>query len=68
MKVNSAIPDLSKSSSLALTIFSYWAEQPGVKLDVETIRDLNASITGYIHDDSTRQAILFGQWITRRGF
>ena len=34
------------------------AEQPGVKLDAETIRDLNASITGYIHDDATRQAIL----------
>ena len=29
-----------------------------MKLDGETIRDLNASITGYIHDDATRQAIL----------
>ena len=39
--------------------FEAWVtEQPGVKLDAETIRDLNASITGYIHDDATRQAIL----------
>jgi len=29
-----------------------------VKLDAETIRDVNASITGYVHDDSTRQGIL----------
>ena len=33
-------------------------EQPGVKLDAETISALNDSITGYIHDDATRQAIL----------
>tara|TARA_B100000989_G_scaffold95836_1_gene69727 strand:+ start:1362 stop:1799 length:438 start_codon:yes stop_codon:yes gene_type:complete len=39
--------------------FVAWvAEQPGVKLDAETIRDVNASITGYVHDDSTRQGIL----------
>ena len=39
--------------------FEAWVtEQPGVKLDAETIRDLNASITGYIHDDATRLAIL----------
>ena len=39
--------------------FEAWvAEQPGLKLDAETIRVLNASITGYIHDDATRQAIL----------
>src|SRR6056300_1528710 len=30
-------------------------EQPGVKLDDDTISALNASITGYIHDDATRQ-------------
>ena len=29
-------------------------EQPGVKLDDDTISALNASITGYIHDDATR--------------
>lgn len=39
--------------------FEAWiAEQPGVKLDAATINDLNGSITGYIHDDATRQSIL----------
>jgi len=39
--------------------FEAWiAEQPGVKLDAATINDLNESITGYIHDDATRQSIL----------
>ena len=39
--------------------FEAWiAEQPGVKLDAETIQSLNDSITGYIHDDATRQGIL----------
>ena len=38
--------------------FEAWiAEQP-VKLDAETIQSLNDSITGYIHDDATRQGIL----------
>lgn len=32
--------------------------QPGVKLDAESIAALNAAITGYIHADATRQAIL----------
>ena len=39
--------------------FEAWvAEQPGVKLDSGTISALNDSITGYIHDDATRQGIL----------
>ena len=39
--------------------FEAWiAEQPGVKLIRETIQNLNDSITGYIHDDATRQSIL----------
>ena len=32
--------------------------QPGVKLDGDTVSSLNDSITGYIHDDATRQGIL----------
>jgi len=39
--------------------FEAWIQaQPGVKLDGETVSSLNASITGYIHDDATRQGIL----------
>ncbi len=39
--------------------FEAWIkEQPGSKLDGDTISSLNASITGYIHDDGTRQSIL----------
>jgi hypothetical protein len=32
--------------------------QPEVKLDQESINAINAAITGYIHADETRQAIL----------
>ena len=39
--------------------FEAWIQaQPGVKLDGDTISGLNDSITGYIHDDATRQGIL----------
>ena len=39
--------------------FESWIQsQPGVKLDGDTISALNDSITGYIHDDATRQGIL----------
>ena len=39
--------------------FEAWIQaQPGVKLDGETVSSLNSSITGYIHDDATRQGIL----------
>ncbi|MGV3773494.1 MAG: DUF5069 domain-containing protein [Verrucomicrobiales bacterium] len=39
--------------------FENWIkEQPGVKLDKETIEKLNASIIGYNHDDATRASIL----------
>ena len=39
--------------------FEAWiAQQPGVKLDGETVAKLNASIAGYIHADETRQVIL----------
>jgi hypothetical protein len=32
--------------------------QPGAKLDAASIAAINAAITGYIHADATRQAIL----------
>lgn len=39
--------------------FEAWIQaQSGVKLDGDTISALNDSITGYIHDDATRQGIL----------
>ena len=39
--------------------FEAWVKsQPGVKLDGDTVSSLNASITGYNHDDTTRQGIL----------
>jgi hypothetical protein len=39
--------------------FEQWIrEQPGAKLDKESIDKLNASISGYNHDDATRRGIL----------
>ena len=39
--------------------FEAWVKaQDGVKLDESTISALNDSITGYVHDDATRQSIL----------
>src|SRR5439155_1671422 len=38
--------------------FEKWVKsQPGVKLDAQTVKTLNDSILGYIHDDETRQGI-----------
>ena len=39
--------------------FEAWIKsQPGATLDAASIEALNDSITGYIHDDGTRQGIL----------
>jgi hypothetical protein len=39
--------------------FEAWVrKQPGVKLDKETISQLNLSILGYNHDEETRKSIL----------
>jgi hypothetical protein len=39
--------------------FEQWVrEQPGAKVDKESIDKLNASISGYNHDDATRRGIL----------
>jgi hypothetical protein len=38
--------------------FESWVKsQPGVKLDATTVKQLNDSITGYIHSDDTRAGI-----------
>lgn len=48
--------------------FEKWVkDQPGVKLDSESIDKLNASIRGYIHDDETRKAILSANGIPDDG-
>jgi len=48
-----------KNSRPTYPQFEAWIKsQPGVKIDKGTIDKLNASITGYIHDDATRRAIL----------
>lgn len=39
--------------------FEAWVqEQPGAKLDADSVKALNDSIVGYNHDDETRQSIL----------
>ncbi|MEA3210558.1 MAG: hypothetical protein QOE70_3615 [Chthoniobacter sp.] len=39
--------------------FEAWVKkQAGVKLDQQTVQQLNSSITGYNHDDETRKGIL----------
>lgn len=39
--------------------FEKWVMgQPTVKLDADSVGALNDSITGYVHDDATRQGIL----------
>ena len=48
--------------------FEDWIKkQPGVKLDKDSIEKLNASITGYNHDDGTRKGILSANGIPDSG-
>jgi hypothetical protein len=50
--------DYIKQNKPTYTQFENWVkQQPGVKLDKANIDKLNASITGYIHDDNTRKGI-----------
>jgi hypothetical protein len=56
---NDAVVNFIKSSKPTYPQFEAWIkQQPGVKLDADTISKLNASITGYIHADDTRKGIL----------
>ncbi len=54
-----AVVDFIKTNRPSYPQFEAWIkEQPGVKLDQESINALNAAISGYNHDDETRKAIL----------
>ena len=48
--------------------FEAWVlEQSGGSLDADAVAKLNASITGYIHDDETRTAVLGANGIPDEG-
>ena len=48
-----------KDNSPTYPQFEAWVkQQPGVKLDGETVSKLNGAISSYIHDDATRKSIL----------
>jgi hypothetical protein len=54
-----AVVDFIKTSRPSYPQFEAWIkEQPGAKLDQGSIDALNGAISGYNHDDETRQAIL----------
>jgi hypothetical protein len=53
-----AVRDFIKSRKPSYTQFEAWVkQQPGVKLDKDTIEKSNAAIRGYNHDDGTRSSI-----------
>jgi hypothetical protein len=54
-----AVLEYIKTSKPTYPQFEAWIKkQPGAKLDKASIEKLNSSITGYIHDDSTRKGVL----------
>jgi len=54
-----AVINFVKSSKPSYPQFEAWVKsQPGAKLDKASVDALNASITGYNHDDDTRKSIL----------
>jgi hypothetical protein len=60
--------DYITSERPAYPQFENWVkQQPGAKLDKASIDQLNASITGYNHDDATRQAILSANGVADDG-
>ena len=55
----SAVKEFIKSEKPTYPQFEAWIKkQPGAKLDKASIYKHNAAISGYIHDDATRQSIL----------
>ncbi len=53
-----AVREYIKSNKPSYPQFEAWVKsQPGVKLDSDTVKKLNDSITGYVHDDDTRKGI-----------
>ncbi len=60
-----AVLDFLKTQRPTYPQFEAWIrQQPGVRLDAASIAKLNAAITGYLHDDATRQAILSANGLT----
>jgi hypothetical protein len=54
----SAVRNYIKTNKPSYTQFEAWVkQQPGVKLDKDTIEKNNAAIRGYNHDDATRNGI-----------
>jgi len=54
-----AVLNFIKTKKPTYPQFEAWVKsQPGAKVDKASIDKLNASITGYIHDDATRKEIL----------
>lgn len=63
-----AVIEFVKSQRPTYPQFEAWVkQQPGVKLDKGSVDKLNASITGYIHDDATRKSILSANGISDDG-
>jgi len=53
-----AVREYIKQNKPSYPQFEAWIkQQPGVKLDQQTIKQLNDSITGYQHADETRKGI-----------
>jgi hypothetical protein len=54
-----AVINFVKSSRPSYPQFEAWIkQQPGAKLDKDSVDKLNAAIRGYNHDDETRKSIL----------
>lgn len=53
-----AIKDFVKSSKPTYPQFEAWVKQNGKSVNADAIAKHNAAVTGYIHDDATRQGIL----------
>jgi len=53
-----AIKDFVKSSKPTYPQFEAWVKQNGKSVNADAIAKHNAAVTGYLHDDATRQGIL----------
>ena len=53
-----AVLDYIATSRPTYTEFEAWVKENGSSVDAASIAKLNAAITGYNHDDATRQTVL----------
>ena len=53
-----AVKDFIKSSKPTYPQFEAWVKKTGKTVTADAIAKHNAAVTGYIHDDATRQGIL----------